>query len=68
MSIRKLAGLFFIVMGLVQIFHALSDHTSAETLSRPLYAFVTALLFTIGAALIWWNGKWRSNGNSHTSH
>ena len=68
MNIRKLAGLFFIVMGLVQIFKALGEHAPAERLGNPLYAFVTALLFTAGAALIWWNGKWRSNGNSHTSH
>ena len=61
MSIRKMAGLFLIIMGLVQVFHALSDHTSPGTLSRPLYAFVTALLFAGGAALIWWKGKWWNN-------
>jgi len=65
MSIRKMAGLFLIIMGLVQVFHALSDHTPAETLSRPLYAFVTALLFTGGAALIWGQGKWRHTGKTH---
>ena len=65
MSIRKMAGLFLIVMGLIQVFHALSDHTPAGTLSRPLYALVTALLFTGGAALIWWKGKWGNNGNTH---
>ena len=66
MNIRKLAGLFFIVMGLVQIFKALSEHTPAEPLGIPLYAFVTALFFTVGAALIWWNGTWRNRIDSHT--
>lgn len=65
MSIRKMAGLFLIIMGLIQIFQALSWHTPAGRLSNPLYAFITALLFTLGAALIWWKGKW-GNGNSHT--
>jgi hypothetical protein len=65
MSIRNMAGLFLIIMGLVQVFHALSDHMPEETLSRPLYAFVTALLFTGGAALIWWKGNWGNNSKTH---
>ena len=65
MSIRKMAGLFLIIMGLIQVFHALSEHTTADKLSHPLYAFVTALLFAGGAALIWWKGKWSNNSKSH---
>ena len=65
MSVRKMTGLFFILMGLIQVFQALSWHAPAGRLGNPLYALVTALLFIIGAALIWWNGKWR-NGDSHT--
>ncbi|HKP71643.1 MAG TPA: hypothetical protein VJT82_01815 [Pyrinomonadaceae bacterium] len=59
MRIRKMAGLFLIIMGLIQVFHALSSHTSdAQRLSSPFYAVVTALLFTLGAALIFWrDGK-----------
>ncbi len=67
MSIRKMAGLFLIVMGVIQVFQALSWHAPAGRLSNPLYAFITALLFTLGAALIWWNGKWR-NGKSPTQN
>jgi|GEM_PF-5809068 len=65
MSARKMAGLFLIVMGLVQIFQALSKHAPPELLSNSLYAFIIALLFSLGAALIWWDGKWW-NGHSHT--
>jgi hypothetical protein len=53
-----MSGLFLIVMGLVQIFQALSRHAPPGRLGNSLYAFVTALLFTLGAALIWWDGKW----------
>lgn len=65
MNSRKMAGLFLIVMALVQIFQALSKHAPPGRLSSPLYAFVTALLFTLGAALICWNGRW-GNGDSQT--
>lgn len=67
MSIRKMAGLLLLVMGLVQVFHALSLHAAPNRLSSPLYAFVTALLFTLGAALILWRGNpWKDN--SHTQN
>jgi hypothetical protein len=62
-----MAGLFFIVMGLVQVFHMLSEHAPPGRASSPLFMFITALLFTVGAALIWWNGK-QWNGNSHTQN
>ena len=65
MSVRKMAGLFLIVMGFVQVFHALSEHAPPGRASSTLFMFITALLFTLGAALIWWSGKWW-NGNSQT--
>ena len=65
MNIRKMAGLFFIVMGLVQVFHVLSEHAPPGRISSPLFMFITALLFTVGAALFWWNSKWWKD-NSHT--
>ncbi|MCA1565027.1 MAG: hypothetical protein LC803_05220 [Acidobacteria bacterium] len=65
MSARKMSGLFLIVMGLVQIFQAFSAHVPPGRLSNSLYVFVTAFLFTLGAALIWWDGKWW-NGDSRT--
>jgi uncharacterized membrane protein YccC len=60
-----MSGLFLIVMGLVQIFQSLSAHVPPGRLSNSLYALVIALLFTLGAALIWWDGKWW-NGDSRT--
>ena len=49
-------------MGLIQVFQALSWHVPAGRLGDPLYAFVTALLFTLGAALVWRNGDARTRG------
>jgi hypothetical protein len=60
-----MSGLFLIVMGLVRIFQSLSEHVQPGRTSSSLYVFVTALLFTLGAALIWWDGKWW-NGDSQT--
>ena len=68
MSARKMAGLFFIVMGLVQVFQALSWHAPADRLNNPIYAFVTALLFTIGAALMWHGGKPHKHIQQSLSH
>ncbi|HEY9404149.1 MAG TPA: hypothetical protein VIQ24_15940 [Pyrinomonadaceae bacterium] len=65
MSARKMSGLFLIVMGLVQIFQTLSGHIRPGRAGDSLYVFFVALLFTLGAALIWWDGKWW-NGDSHT--
>jgi uncharacterized membrane protein HdeD (DUF308 family) len=58
MNARKMTGLFLLVMGLVQIFQAFSDHAPAGRAGSSTYMFVNALLFTLGAALIWWDGKW----------
>jgi hypothetical protein len=65
MSARKLFGLFLIVMGLVRIFQSLSGHVPAGRAGNSFYVFLTALLFTLGAALIWWNGTWL-NDDSRT--
>jgi Mg2+ and Co2+ transporter CorA len=65
MSARKLSGLFLIVMGLVQIFQALSKYRQPGRTSDSLFVFVTALMFTLGAALVWWDNKWLS-GDSPT--
>jgi hypothetical protein len=65
MNTRKLTGLFLIVMGLVRIFQSLSGQALTGRAGNSLYVFVTALLFTLGAALVWWDNKWL-NGDSHT--
>jgi hypothetical protein len=62
-----MTGLLLIVLGLVQVFQALSKYAPPDRISSPLFMFITALLFTVGAALIWWNGK-RWNANSHTQN
>jgi hypothetical protein len=65
MNARKLVGLFLIVMGLARIFQSLSGHVQPGQAGSSLYVFLTALLFTLGAALVWWDGKWW-NSDSHT--
>lgn len=66
MNTRKLVGLFLIVMGLTRIFQALSvDGQTALAAAGSHYVFLTALMLTLGAALVWWNGKWR-HADSHT--
>ncbi|HEY0083575.1 MAG TPA: hypothetical protein VGB61_12345 [Pyrinomonadaceae bacterium] len=65
MNTRKLTGLFLIVMGLVRIFQSLSGQGQTGRAVSSLYVFMTALLFTLGAALVWWDNKWL-NGDSHT--
>lgn len=57
-------GLFLIVMGLVQIFQALSKYAQPGRMSNSLFVFVTALMFTLGATLIWWDGKWWNDDSS----
>jgi hypothetical protein len=66
MSTRKMFGLFLIVMGLVRIFQSLSAHVPPGRAGNTLYVFFTALMFTFGAALVWWNGKWwNSDSQTH---
>ena len=65
MSARKLIGLFLIVMGLAQIFQFLSQHARPGRMGDSLFVFVTAFMFTLGAALVCWNGRWW-NAQSHT--
>jgi len=64
MNARKMAGLFLIVLGLARIFQALSEHARPEHTGSSLYVFLTAFLFTLGAALVWWDSKWW-NVDSH---
>jgi hypothetical protein len=53
MNAQKMLGWFLIVMALVQIFRAihLSNYYGREVGS--FYGFVTALMFTAGAAVLW---------------
>ncbi|HZH90196.1 MAG TPA: hypothetical protein VEX70_06175 [Pyrinomonadaceae bacterium] len=65
MSARKLSGLFLIVIGLARIFQVLSEHAPPGRTGSSPYVFLTTLMLTLGAALVWWDGKWLS-GDSHT--
>jgi hypothetical protein len=53
MNPQKMLGWFLIVMGLVQIFRAIHLSANYGREVGSFYAFVTALLFTAGAALLW---------------
>ena len=53
MNPQKMLGWFLIVMGLVQIFRALHLRANYGHEVGTFYVFVTALLFTAGAAVLW---------------
>lgn len=65
MSTRKLIGLFLIVLGLARVFQAVSEQGQMSLAGNSHQVFLTALMFTVGAALVWWNGQWR-HADSHT--
>lgn len=52
MKAQRLLGLFFIVMGLLQIFHAIYERAAQGHKAGTFYTFVTALLLTAGVALL----------------
>jgi hypothetical protein len=52
MDVNKMAGLFLIVMAVVNVLHEIAiRHRDAAT-PGVAYAFVTAMLVTLGAVLI----------------
>lgn len=53
MNANKLAGLCLITLGLVNIFREVALRANGTHEPGFVYAFVTALLFTLGAALFW---------------
>lgn len=53
MNTNKLAGLCLITLGLVNIFREVSLRAAGTHEPGLVYAFVTALLFAVGAALFW---------------
>ncbi|HYG11666.1 MAG TPA: hypothetical protein VD835_17090 [Pyrinomonadaceae bacterium] len=58
MRVRKMVGLFLIVMGLARVFQSLSEHAPPGRTGNSLYVFLNAFLFTLGTALVWWDAKW----------
>lgn len=53
MNAQKMLGLGLIVMGLVHIFRAIHLSSNYGQEVGPVFVFITALLFTGGAALLW---------------
>lgn len=64
MSIRKMAGLFLIVIGLAQYIYLLTNYAPPGRAILPLY-FIAVLLFTVGSVLFRWKGKWGNNSKAH---
>ena len=53
MNAQKLLGWFLIVMSLVHIFRMIFLNSVPGREAGAIFAFITALMFTAGAALLW---------------
>jgi hypothetical protein len=60
MEPRKMAGWCLILFGVIKVLHAIYIHGTEGRGMTVLYAFVTSLLFTSGAAFLWLNKQGRS--------
>lgn len=60
MEPRKMAGWCLILFGVINVLQAIYIHDTEGRGMSVRYAFVTSLLFTLGAACIWLNKKGRS--------
>ena len=61
MEIRKMAGWCLIIFGVINVLHAIYLYKLLGQSMSTLYTFITALLFTIGAAFLWLPRKGSSN-------
>ncbi|HEX8749098.1 MAG TPA: hypothetical protein VF717_18120 [Pyrinomonadaceae bacterium] len=61
MEPRKMAGWCLILFGLINVLHAIYMQGTQGRGITVLYAFITSLLFTLGAAFLWLNKKGRSS-------
>jgi hypothetical protein len=52
MDVNKLAGACLIVLGIINVLHELVVRSAGRGEPGILYAFVTALFFTFGVALL----------------
>ncbi len=52
MDVNKMAGLCLIIMGVVNVLHEVFIRYRDASTPGVAYAFVTAMLFTLGVALI----------------
>jgi hypothetical protein len=53
MDVNKLAGWFLILLGVINILHAIFVQWRDNNVPGVPFAFVTALLFTFGFVLLW---------------
>ena len=61
MEPRKMAGWCFILFGVIHLLHAVHLQATTGRGITTLYALITSLLFTLGAAFLWLNKKGRSS-------
>ena len=57
MDVRKMAGWCLILFGVINVLHAIYQHETFGRGMTTVYALVTSLLFTAGAALLWLKKK-----------
>jgi hypothetical protein len=55
-----MAGWCLIIFGVINVLHAIYINETEGRGMSVLYAFVTSLLFTLGAAFLWLNKKRRT--------
>ncbi len=60
MNAQKLLGWLLIVMGLVHIFRVIYLNSAQGREVGTVFAFITALMFTAGAALLWRSSRIKS--------
>jgi hypothetical protein len=61
MNVRKMAGWCLILFGVINVLHAIHLNARMGLGVTTFYTFITSLLFTTGAALLWLNKKRAAN-------
>jgi uncharacterized membrane protein HdeD (DUF308 family) len=61
MEPRKMAGWCLILFGVINVLHAFHLYATEGRGMTTLYTFITALLFTVGAAFLCLNKKGQSS-------
>jgi len=57
MEIRKMAGWFFILMGVIRVLQSIHLHRAIGQEISTFNAILISLLFTAGAAFLWRNRR-----------
>jgi hypothetical protein len=61
MEPRKMAGWCLILFGVINVLHAVHLYATMGRGMTTLYALITSLLFTAGAAFLWLNKRGRQS-------